>query len=84
MYYLKHFIRRCFNSRNHGGGVESALLYLSKVVLWVAVEHHFANRDKWILRMWPDLGVKWNNEMTEHQANQSIYLTVRLKMFCSG
>lgn len=54
--YLKHFVWRRFNTRNHACRVKGTLLYRPKVILRVAIQNHFANWNEWILRMWPDLG----------------------------
>lgn len=57
---LKHFVGRGFNSWNHGSRIESTLLYLCKVILWVLIQHHFSNLYQRVVGMWPDLGqIKW-------------------------
>ena len=56
--YLKHLVRGCFNSRNHTGRVEGALLNLGEIIRRVAIQDHLANWDQRVFRMWPDLGTK--------------------------
>ena len=34
---------------------ERDLLHFCKIILWVPVQSQFANRNQWVLRMWPDL-----------------------------
>ena len=76
--YLKHFVWGRFNTRNHTCRIKSTLLYLCKVVLWVAIKHHFANWNEWVLRMWPDLIIK--DSVSKYKSNEDL-LTVGIRKY---
>src|SRR4030042_4611629 len=53
---LKHLVRRGSNPWHKIGGGESGLFYFCKVVFRIAVKHHAAYGDGWIVCVRPDLG----------------------------
>src|SRR3990170_1661962 len=53
---LEHLVRRCTNSWHEIGRGEGGLLHLGKVIFRVAVKHHAAYGNGWIICVRPDLG----------------------------
>lgn len=53
---LEHFVERGFDTWDEVGRREGRLLGFSEVILRVAVEYEFSDRDEWVVAMGPNLG----------------------------
>ena len=53
---LEHLIIGWLNSWNEVRWGESGLLDLGVIVLWVSIQGHLTNFNKWVVTVWPDLG----------------------------
>lgn len=59
---LQHLVRRVTHAGNDVARLEGRLLYFSKVIVGISVKDHFADFDKRVITMRPDLReIKWVN-----------------------